>query len=183
MTRGSHPGSTGRDRTSPDSGTFPVDLYTVGHSTRELQSFIDLLQTWSIDLLLDIRSIPYSGYNPQFNREPLSAALAPAAIAYKHDPRLAGPAPDRETMKAARSCAERSVGYDAWLETDEAGTGISDLMRAIDSGERIAMMCGEIRPDRCHRFRLSSRLAIEHGRSVRHIASASEWTDHPPTLW
>lgn len=167
---------------SPDHDAPHVDLYTVGHSTRTIAELIDLLTTWQIDELVDIRSIPYSSYNPQFNREAIEPALRARSIEYRHDPDLAGPTPDRETMGRARTCAERSVGYETWLDTERATEAMTQIDSSVEKGIRIAMMCGEIRPENCHRFRLASRLDRVYGRLARHLIGPDTWTDHPPTL-
>ncbi len=148
-------------------------IYTIGHSTRPIDAFLTILKQYEIDELVDIRTIPYSGYNPQFNRESIAAACSKVRITYRHDEGLAGPPPSPAVMKKARTCAERSVGYDRYLDGETAQAAIDHLRIIAELGQKVALMCGEIQPDRCHRFRLAARLI---GRVIDKSRS-----NHPPT--
>jgi uncharacterized protein (DUF488 family) len=120
-------------------------IYTIGHSTRTIVEFMALLQQAAVDLLVDVRSIPRSRTNPQFNADALPEALIEAGIAYRHLPalgglrhRLKGAAPSPDTLW--RVVAFRN--YADYAATEAFRSGLGEL-RALDRDNRCAIMCAE----------------------------------------
>jgi len=147
-----------------------VTIYTIGHSTRELDAFLTLLQREGIQQLADVRTFPMSRRYPHFNRESLSRALADAGIAYAHYPELGGRrTPRRDSGNAAwRNAGFR--GYADYMESREFAEGIERLV-ASASHLTTAIMCAEAVPWRCHRSLIADALTVR-GVDVRHILDA-----------
>jgi uncharacterized protein (DUF488 family) len=125
-------------------------IFTVGHSTRAIEEFVELLRANGVELLIDIRTVPRSRRNPQFNREALPEPLARAEIGYLHMPELGGlrhPRPDSRNG-AWRNDSFR--GYADYMQTPEFAAAIEKLME-LGSGKQAAIMCAEAVPWRCHR--------------------------------
>ncbi|MCC8395544.1 DUF488 domain-containing protein [Paraburkholderia sp. MMS20-SJTR3] len=152
-------------------------FYTIGHSTRALQEFIALLQGERIELLVDVRSIPRSRTNPQFNRDTLPASLAPAQIDYVHLAALGGrrgkrkddmPSPNTYwTHPAFRNYADYAL-------SDTFRDGLSELL-TLGHRQRCAIMCSEAVWWRCHR-RIITDYLLMHGETVLHIMDAQHTT-------
>ena len=145
-------------------------IYTIGHSTRSLGEFIDLLQQVAINLLIDVRSFPKSRTNPQFNADNLPGALAMFGIDYHHIPALGGL---RHGQRRTRTPPNRfwrntSFGnYADYAETPLFRQGLEELrLLAID--HRCAIMCAEAVWWRCHRRIIADYLLAE-GVTVSHI--------------
>lgn len=154
-------------------------IYTIGHSTRSIEEFIAMLQSFEIELLADIRRFPGSRKYPQFNKPALEAFLREANINYLHDPNLGGrrkPKPD-STNTAWRNAAFR--GYADYMETDEFKTAISELEK-IAAKQTVAYMCSEAVWWRCHRSLVSDYLKVK-GWKVMHIMDKGKATEHPYT--
>jgi uncharacterized protein (DUF488 family) len=145
-------------------------IFTIGHSTRAIAEFVALLRQVAVDLLVDVRSIPRSRTNPQFNADALPEALVDAGIAYHHLPalgglrhRTAGAMPSPNTLW--RVAAFRN--YADYAATDAFRTGLDEL-RALARDNRCAIMCSEAVWWRCHRRIIADYLMAE-GVPVAHI--------------
>jgi len=151
-------------------------MYTVGHSTRTQQELAELALAFGVQRILDIRMIPYSRHNPQFNREDMERAMPALGIAYEHLPDLGGIPPSRAVMEKARSCSERSRGFAAYMETEAFARGIE---RAVlyGSQEKIALMCAENDPTHCHRWWVADAL-VARGIEVDHIIGPARTAPH-----
>jgi uncharacterized protein (DUF488 family) len=142
--------------------------FTIGHSTRRLEDFVELLRAHSIATLVDVRTMPRSRHNPQFNSDSLAAALAPAAIRYEHAPELGG---FRRPNVDSRNTGWRNTsfrGYADYMQTADFERAIAALAQRARS-ERIALMCAEAVPWRCHRSLIADALTargIEVGEIV-----------------
>jgi uncharacterized protein (DUF488 family) len=156
-------------------------VYTIGHSTRSFEALVALLRAHAIERLIDIRKIPYSRYNPQFNREEMERAMPPTGILYEHLEALGGKRPPPEVVERAKSCSERSRGFAAYMQTDAFRHGV-DRVIALAASERIALMCAEADPSHCHRFWVADAL-VARGISVRHITSEEDADLHPENLF
>lgn len=156
-------------------------LYTIGHSNRPLPDFIALLQAHAIKLLVDVRSIPRSRHNAQFNTDLLPVSLHPHSIAYAHLKELGGlRKPQRDSLNAGwRNASFR--GYADYMQTQEFEVA---LYRLIDmAATRItAVMCAEAVPWRCHRSLIADALAIR-SIEVRHIMGHDTWHSHKLTAF
>jgi uncharacterized protein (DUF488 family) len=145
-------------------------FFTIGHSTRSITDFVALLQSAGVKLVADVRAIPRSRTNPQFNLDALPASLAAAHIGYEHLPELGG--------RRGRSADPGSSPNDFWENAsfrnyaDYAGTqafrtGLTRL-RALGSRQCCAIMCAEAVWWRCHRRIIADYLLAE-GETVLHI--------------
>ncbi len=86
-------------------------IHTVGHSTQSAEELAALVTSFGVTDLIDIRAIPYSRYNPQFNREEMERVMPGLGLRYEHVAELGGRRPSPEVMQAAKSCSERSRGF------------------------------------------------------------------------
>jgi len=156
-----------------------LKLWTIGHSTRSIDEFIDALKSFEIQNLADVRSFPGSRRCPQFNKENLRASLAEAGIGYIHLPDLGGrrrAKPDSLNM-AWRSKTFR--GYADYMETAGFQKGIARLLEAARE-QRTAIMCAEAVWWRCHRSLISDYLKANEV-EVTHIMAAGKSAPHPFT--
>jgi uncharacterized protein (DUF488 family) len=143
-----------------------MTVFTIGHSTRPLAELINLLSANSITKLVDVRSIPRSRHNPQFNSDTLPAVLHAAGIDYVHMPGLGGlrrPQPD-SLNTGWRSKSFK--GYADYMLTEEFRASVAELMDMAKT-ERVAVMCAEALPWRCHRSLIADALTarsieVEH---------------------
>jgi uncharacterized protein (DUF488 family) len=133
------------------SGVVPInELLTVGHSTRSIDEFIELLKDHGVKEIADVRSVPKSHYCPQFNSDSLSESLRKARIRYTHIEKLGGL---RHSRKDSINLGWRNTsfrGYADYLATPEFSEGLDTLVR-IARSRKTAIMCAEAVPWRCHR--------------------------------
>ena len=144
-----------------------VTVYTIGHSTRPLDAFMALLARDEVRCIADVRSIPASRRHPQYNQEPLAAALVGQGVDYVHMPALGGrrrPVPDSPNT-AWRN--EGFRGYADHMATPEFHAAIDELL-AVAAEQRTAVMCAEAVPWRCHRSLVADAL-VARGVQVLHI--------------
>ena len=154
-------------------------LWTIGHSTRPIEELIDLLKAHKIARLVDVRTIPRSRHNPQFNREALEKSLEKAGIRYRHAPELGGLRKSRPDSinQGWKNAAFR--GYADYMQTEEFPRALEELM-AYGEKEPTAIMCAEAVPWRCHRSLIADALTIR-GWTVRHILSSAQAKPHTLT--
>ena len=145
-------------------------VYTIGHSTRELDRFVALLDREHVRHVADVRSFPGSRRYPQFGREALAASLAARGIGYSHHPDLGGRRRAREDSPngAWRNASFR--GYADYMSTQAFARSLDDLID-LAARERTAIMCAEAVPWRCHRSLIADAL-VARGVSVQHILDA-----------
>ncbi len=138
-------------------------ILTIGHSTHALEAFLNLLQRHEVAKLGDVRSMPYSRYNPQFNREPLTDSLAALGIDYVFfGAELGGRSDDPSCFEDGR------IRYDHLSATHEFQQGLKRLIYEA-TGSRIALMCAEKEPLECHRTLLVAPALEAKGVAVEHI--------------
>ena len=125
-------------------------LLTIGHSTRAIEEFVRLFKAHAVTQLIDVRTVPRSRHNPQFNRETLPASLENAGIAYLHMPELGGLR--RATSDSVNTGWQNASfrGHADYMQTPEFRAAIERLIRLVSQGQ-IAVMCAEAVPWRCHR--------------------------------
>ena len=147
-------------------------LFTIGHSNRPLAEFLGLLRAWSVELLIDVRTIPRSRHNPQFNHDALPVALAAEHIDYRHMPGLGGLRhPRRDSINTAwRNDSFR--GYADYMQTPEFAQHLRELEQ-LGSASATAIMCAEAVPWRCHRSMIADALTAR-GVAVRHIMTTEK---------
>lgn len=154
-------------------------VWTIGHSTHPIEKFLTILQSFNIQVLADIRSLPGSNKYPQFNQDALSKSLQRAGIMYIHMPGLGGrrrPKPDSENTGWHNKAF---MGYADYMETDEFKKAIEQL-EDIAEKKRLVYMCAEVLWWRCHRSLVSDYLKVK-GWKVMHIMGEHKATEHPYT--
>jgi uncharacterized protein (DUF488 family) len=156
-----------------------MTIWTIGHSTRPIEGFIELLRINGIDAVADVRRFPASRRYPQYNEAELRSALAAQGIGYLWLPSLGGrrqPLPDSPN-DAWRNDAFR--GYADHIATEEFASGLFDLL-GVAAGVPTAMMCSEAVWWRCHRSLIADVLC-SIGVDVMHIIDSATATRHPYT--
>jgi uncharacterized protein (DUF488 family) len=151
-------------------------ILTVGHSIHPIHEFIELLRRHGVERLIDIRTIPRSRRNPQFNRETLAKSLEQEGIAYVHLKELGGL---RHARRDSINTGWRNAsfrGYADYMQTAAFEEALQRLLR-LCVGHRCAVMCAEAVPWRCHRSLLADAL-VAHGAAVEHILSGSRRNAH-----
>ena len=167
---------TGRDKRIRE---HPSTVFTVGHSTLELAKFIPILQAHGVTQIADVRSVPRSRHNPQFNRETLPDALKAAGIGYVHLPGLGGL---RHTRTDSPNLAWRNAsfrGFADYMQTDAFAENLEQLIE-LAKQEHVALMCAEAVPWRCHRSLIADALTVR-GIPVEDIMSATHLQPHTLT--
>ena len=154
-------------------------IWTIGHSTRSPEGFLELLSMHEIGLLIDIRSFPGSRRYPHFNKESLSVFLREHGIDYKHMAGLGGRRkPDKDSVNTAwRHPSFR--GYADYMQTAEFQQQIN-IVEELAQSVKTAYMCSEAPWWKCHRALVSDSLKIR-GWDVLHIMEKGKLTEHPYT--
>ena len=153
-----------------------IRVLTIGHSTRSIEEFVRILKRHGATCVVDIRSVPRSRHNPQFNRETLPASLASAGIAYTHLSGLGGlrrPRPD-SINTGWRNASFR--GFADHMQTPEFEASLESLIQ-LARKDRVTLMCAEAVPWRCHRSLIADALAAR-GISTEHIISETRREIH-----
>jgi uncharacterized protein (DUF488 family) len=147
-----------RGKRGPGAAPSPVVL-TIGHSTRPLEEFIGLLQAHGATCVVDVRTVPRSWHNPQFNKTSLPRSLKKAGLGYVHLPGLGGLRhAQRDSLNAGwRNASFR--GYADYMQTPEFARSLDELIRRA-KGNRVALMCAEAVPWRCHRSLIADALLV-----------------------
>jgi uncharacterized protein (DUF488 family) len=156
-----------------------VRIWTVGHSTRSGDEFIEILRAQGIEVLVDVRTYPGSRRYPQFNRAALAESLAAVGIRYLHEPRLGGRRRARPDSHNTAWRNEQFRGYADHMETDEFKNGVRALLE-LAANARVAVMCAEAVWWRCHRSLIADYLKAE-GHEVVHILDEKKTEEHPFT--
>ena len=151
-------------------------IFTVGHSTHEFEDFVSILEMHGVDAVADVRSVPYSRWQPQFNREDLMEALKARGIAYVFLGKELGARSDDP------QCYENGrVQYRSLAETSLFQSGIKRV-RDGSRHRRIALMCAEKDPLDCHRTILVARELVASGVEIAHILENGSLEPHHETL-
>ncbi len=132
---------------------------TIGHSNRPLDLFVDLLRANEIEIVLDVRTVPRSRHNPQFNRETLPASLATSAIGYEHLSALGGLRHPRPDSPNAGWTNPSFRGYADYMQTEEFAESVERVAERARK-ERCVLMCAEAVPWRCHRSLIGDALLV-----------------------
>ena len=154
----------------------PSAVFTIGHSTRSIEELLALLHAHGVEWLLDVRTVPRSRHNPQFNRDTLPESLRQAGIAYRHMPELGGL---RHARSDSVNMGWRNTsfrGYADYMQTSEFEAGIETLI-ATATHEPCVLMCAEAVPWRCHRSLIADALVVR-GIPVKHILSVTRANPH-----
>jgi uncharacterized protein (DUF488 family) len=141
-----------------------MQTFTIGHSNHELEEFLQLLEANYIEVLVDIRSKPYSRYAPQFNKDNLTKAIQASGIRYLFlGKELGGRPKDREFYDS-----EGHVLYPLLSESQLFLEGIERVINGMKT-YRVALMCSEENPAKCHRYLLVGKVLEDRSISVLHI--------------
>lgn len=140
-------------------------IYTVGHSTHQLDYFLELLREYSVNCLLDVRSVAASAYNPQYNQEPLKIFLNSNGITYLHFAEEFGARHNDPELLDNEGKVDFEKVRKSWLFKN----GVERLWQDVDKGLIIALMCSESEPFDCHRFSMISVALNREGFEVKHI--------------
>jgi len=154
-------------------------IFTVGHSTLPIEDFIALLDVYGVALLADIRTVPRSRHNPQFNADAMAASLAAARIDYVPMPALGGL---RHARRDSPNMGWRNTsfrGYADYMQTPAFAEGL-DALIAASRRQRTAIMCAEAVPWRCHRSLVADALGVR-GIAVVEILSPTSYRMHKLT--
>jgi uncharacterized protein (DUF488 family) len=161
-----------------DTSDLPVVL-TVGHSTRTLAEFIRLLQVHDVSRVVDVRTVPRSRHNPQFNKASLPSALKKAGLGYTHMPGLGGL---RHAKRDSINIGWRNIsfrGFADYMQTPEFKLSLEELIQ-LAKQERVVLMCAEAVPWRCHRSLIADALLVR-GIRTEDIMSPIRRTVHTLT--
>jgi uncharacterized protein (DUF488 family) len=151
-------------------------VLTIGHSTRTLEEFVQLLEVYGVTLVVDVRTVPRSRHNPQFNKETLPTSLKHYGIRYIHMPEIGGlRRPKHESVNLAwKNSGFR--GYADYMQTQEFTDNLLKIV-ALAKENRLVLMCAEALPWRCHRNLISDALVVRHLK-VEHIISKDSVINH-----
>jgi uncharacterized protein (DUF488 family) len=157
----------------------PLTIFTIGHSTQPIERFIELLQSHGVVQLLDIRTIPRSRRNPQFNTDALARSLGAAGIRYTHLKELGGLRhPRRDSINLGwRNASFR--GYADYMQTPDFTAALDRAIRLAED-RPTAIMCAESVPWKCHRSLVADALSVRKIR-VAHITSNAAPKPHTLT--
>lgn len=152
---------------------------TIGHSTRAIEEFISLLTVNDVDCVIDVRTVPRSRHNPQYNQDALPASLAAYGIGYRYFQDLGGL---RHAGKDSLNTGWRNAsfrGYADYMQTPAFNDAVEQLC-ALATNARCALMCAESVPWRCHRSMVGDALLVR-GIAVEHIVSGAKRRPHKLT--
>lgn len=148
---------------TPPAESSPIVL-TIGHSTRTLDEFIRLLQAHGVSRVVDVRTVPRSRHNPQFNKASLPQALKKAGLGYVHLPGLGGL---RHAKRDSLNVGWRNTsfrGFADYMQTPGFEESLEELIQ-LATKERVALMCAEAVPWRCHRSLIADALLVQRIRA------------------
>jgi uncharacterized protein (DUF488 family) len=154
-------------------------VLTLGHSTRPIEEFIELLVAYGVTQLVDVRTVPRSRHNPQFNAETLPHRLAASHIGYAHAASLGG---FRRTTPDSANRGWRNLsfrGYADYMQTPEFYENLVGLIE-LARNDRVALMCAEAVPWRCHRSLIADALVV-HGATTCEIVGPTRLQAHKLT--
>jgi uncharacterized protein (DUF488 family) len=140
-------------------------IYTVGHSTHQLNYFLELLKEYGVTCLIDVRSVAASSYNPQYNKEPLTNFLKRNGIQYLHFAEEFGARHNDPDLLDD----EGKVDFEKVRKSWAFKNGVERIWQGLDKGFTISLMCSESEPFDCHRFSMVSIALDKDGFDVKHI--------------
>jgi uncharacterized protein (DUF488 family) len=158
-----------------------VVIFTIGHSTRTIEDFIELVKQHEIKMVVDVRTIPKSRHNPQFNRDTLTDSFAKAGLGYMH---IAGLGGLRHTHAGSPNMGWRNTsfrGFADYMQTEEFRIALEQLI-VVARHQTVAIMCAEALPWRCHRSLIADALLIRNI-EVKEIIGLDNVRVHALTPW
>lgn len=154
-------------------------VFTIGYSTLLIEEFTSILRAYGVTQLCDVRTIPRSRHNPQFNADALATSLPAAEIDYVPMPALGGLRHSRADSPNGAWRNKSFRGYADYMQTKEFRAPLGELMN-LSSGRPTAIMCAEAVPWRCHRSLIADALTVR-GVPVVEILSETKWQEHSLT--
>ena len=154
-------------------------IFTIGHSTHPIETFVEMLKAYGIETLVDIRTVPRSRHNPQFSQDALMPTMESAGLAYRYMKDLGGL---RQARKDSPNMGWRNPsfrGYADYMQTPPFELAIVELV-SLGKASRSAIMCAEAVPWRCHRSLVGDALLVRHI-PVEDIMSAQKSSPHKLT--
>ena len=161
---------------SPNGDESGCKVLAVGHSTRSIVAFLELLVGYRVTQLVDVRTVPRSRHNPQFNEDALPISLAAAKIGYAHASGLGG---FRPTTADSPNAGWRNLsfrGYADYMQTTDFAANLAKVIELART-DRVALMCAEAVPWRCHRLLIADALLV-HGVGACEIVSPKRLQPH-----
>jgi uncharacterized protein (DUF488 family) len=156
-------------------------IFTIGHSTRTLDEFVELLEDYGVNMVVDVRSVPRSRYNRQFNKETLPESLKLVNVKYVHMPNIGGfRRPKSDSINTAWK-NKSFRGYADYMQTKEFTEQLLNLI-ALTRENTVAIMCAEAVPRRCHRSLISDALLVRQV-NVEHILTKDNVIKHQLSGW
>lgn len=149
-------------------------IFTIGHSQHNVDYFIDMLKTYNINYLIDVRSMPFSQYASSYNKDILKTTLIPYNINYAFMGEYFGARPKNVNLYSEK-------GYLDFNKMKNSNTflrGMENVLKGIEQGNRIAFMCTEKDPIECHRAILVANAFYERGIEVEHILANKTLQNH-----
>ena len=140
-------------------------IYTVGHSTHHVDYFLELLREYSVNCVIDVRSVAASSYNPQYNEEPIKNFLKNNKITYLHFAEEFGARRTDPDLLGEKGKVDFEKVRNAWSFQN----GLKMVWQGIKKGDVMAIMCSESEPLDCHRFSMVSVGLEDDGFEVKHI--------------
>lgn len=154
----------------------PHQILTIGHSTHPIERFVALLKQHGVTALADVRSAPFSRFNPQFNKDSLQKSLKQEGIAYIFLGKELG------ARSNDRSCYENGrVQYDRLAKTEIFRSGIARVRKGAEE-HKVALMCAEKEPLECHRTLLVAKALAAEGEAVAHIHADGHLEPHADAM-
>ncbi len=147
-------------------------LYSIGHSSQTQEDFLCLLLKHNVNCIVDVRSVPASKFAPQFNMEPLKWFLHTNGVQYLHF----GDEFGARRLDCLNDAGQ--VDFEEAIETPSFKLGVDRLLKGIEKGYHISLMCSEANPLECHRFSLVSRYFYDRGIEVSHIMKDGDLVPH-----
>ncbi len=147
-------------------------IYSIGHGNKKFEYFLSELHSFNLRYVVDVRTNPYSKYNPQYNREGLKGNLEADNITYVYmGDNLGG-------LPSDRSCyIKGKVSYDLIKEKEFFKAGLERLITAFQNDLNIAVMCSETKPEECHRSKLIGQELLKENISMQHINEPDKTRD------
>jgi uncharacterized protein (DUF488 family) len=143
-------------------------IYTIGHGNRKPDDFLALLKEHKIEYLIDVRSMPFSKFNPQFNKNELNFFLERNGIKYVFMGDSIGGRPDKSKHINCYN-EDGLVDYEVFKTQDFFLKGIERLKIAFEKQINIVIMCSESKPCECHRSKLIGKVLVKDNISIKHI--------------
>jgi uncharacterized protein (DUF488 family) len=146
------------------------NIFTIGHSNLQIEDFFKILNSYQINILVDIRAIPYAKFSSQFNKENLIHEIKKTNIKYLFLGDLLGGPSKSDDYRLL----DNSIDYEKRTNEETFKQGIDRLLNGVQKGYKIVLMCSEKEPDHCHRHLLIARNLLQKNIEVEHIISSEK---------